>query len=82
MIGHRSGEVAPFSQIRWLATDEIPDALAERWSEPAIASDTLAMLQYTSGSTSQPKGVMLRAYPSRPAARKVIKAQTRWSKAR
>ena len=59
MIGHKSGQAATFSQIRWLATDEIPDALAERWSEPAIASDTLAMLQYTSGSTSQPKGVML-----------------------
>jgi acyl-CoA synthetase (AMP-forming)/AMP-acid ligase II len=59
MIGHKSGQAAAFSQIRWLATDEIPDALAEQWSEPAIASDTLAMLQYTSGSTSQPKGVML-----------------------
>jgi 8-amino-7-oxononanoate synthase len=59
MIGHKSGQAATFSQIRWLATDEIPDTLAERWSEPAIASDTLAMLQYTSGSTSQPKGVML-----------------------
>jgi 8-amino-7-oxononanoate synthase len=59
MIGRKSGQAATFSQIRWLATDEIPDALAERWSEPAIASDTLAMLQYTSGSTSQPKGVML-----------------------
>ncbi len=59
MIGHKSGQAATFSQIRWLATDEIPDALSEGWSEPAIASDTLAVLQYTSGSTSQPKGVML-----------------------
>jgi 8-amino-7-oxononanoate synthase len=59
MIGHKSGQAAAFSRIRWLATDEIPDALAQQWSEPAIASDTLAMLQYTSGSTSQPKGVML-----------------------
>jgi 8-amino-7-oxononanoate synthase len=59
MIGHKSNQAATFSQIRWLATDEIPDTLAERWSEPSIAPDTLAMLQYTSGSTSQPKGVML-----------------------
>jgi 8-amino-7-oxononanoate synthase len=59
MIGHKSDQAASFSQIRWLATDEIPDALAQRWSEPAIAPDTLAMLQYTSGSTSQPKGVMI-----------------------
>ena len=54
-----SGQAATFSQLSWLATDEIPDALAERWQEPAIAPDTLAMLQYTSGSTSRPKGVML-----------------------
>jgi 8-amino-7-oxononanoate synthase len=47
------------SGIQWLATDEIPEALAERWQEPAIAADALAMLQYTSGSTSQPKGVMI-----------------------
>jgi acyl-CoA synthetase (AMP-forming)/AMP-acid ligase II len=50
---------ATWSQFPWLATDEIPDALAEHWQEPAIAPGTLAMLQYTSGSTSQPKGVML-----------------------
>jgi len=59
IIGHKSGQAAASSQIRWLATDEIPDALADQWSESSIESDTLAMLQYTSGSTSQPKGVML-----------------------
>ena len=59
MIGHKDGQAAASSQIRWLATDEIPDDSAEQWSEPAIISDTLAMLQYTSGSTSQPKGVMI-----------------------
>ncbi|HUU17168.1 MAG TPA: aminotransferase class I/II-fold pyridoxal phosphate-dependent enzyme [Sedimentisphaerales bacterium] len=59
LIGPKSGKAASSSQILWLATDEISDDLAEQWSEPAITSDTLAMLQYTSGSTSQPKGVML-----------------------
>jgi len=59
MEARRSGQAATSSQLSWLATDEIPDALAERWQEPAIAPDTLAMLQYTSGSTSRPKGVML-----------------------
>ena len=59
MIGHKNGQAVTPSKIKWLATDEIPDALAKRWGEPVIASDTLAMLQYTSGSTSQPKGVML-----------------------
>lgn len=47
------------SQLSWIATDEIPDALAKHWQEPTIRPDALALLQYTSGSTSQPKGVML-----------------------
>ena len=55
----KSDPAAASARILWLATDEIPDVLAERWNEPAIAADALAMLQYTSGSTSQPKGVML-----------------------
>lgn len=59
LIGPKSGKAATSSQILWLATDEIPDEVAEQWSEPVITSDTLAMLQYTSGSTSQPKGVMI-----------------------
>ncbi|MEM8934445.1 MAG: fatty acyl-AMP ligase, partial [Acidobacteriota bacterium] len=32
---------------------------AERWRPDGIDADTLAFLQYTSGSTSEPKGVML-----------------------
>jgi len=45
--------------ILWLATDEMPRALAEHWKMPDISPQTLAMLQYTSGSTSEPKGVMI-----------------------
>ena len=59
MEGGKSGRAATSSQLAWLVTDEVPDALAERWQEPVISADTLAMLQYTSGSTSRPKGVML-----------------------
>jgi 8-amino-7-oxononanoate synthase len=59
MEAEKDGYAATPSQLLWLATDEIPDALAERWQEPLIAPDTLAMLQYTSGSTDRPKGVML-----------------------
>ena len=59
MNGMQNGQAAALSQLLWLATDEIPDAMAEGWQEPVIAPDTLALLQYTSGSTSRPKGVMI-----------------------
>jgi 8-amino-7-oxononanoate synthase len=59
LIGPKSGQAATPSTIQWLATDEISDDMAGQWKEPAIASDAIAMLQYTSGSTSQPKGVMI-----------------------
>jgi acyl-CoA synthetase (AMP-forming)/AMP-acid ligase II/acyl carrier protein len=44
---------------QWIATDEIDAALAEKWQAPAISANDLAFLQYTSGSTSDPKGVMV-----------------------
>lgn len=47
------------AQLRWLATDEIKDKEAANWREPQIGRDTLAFLQYTSGSTRAPRGVML-----------------------
>ncbi|MGK7908963.1 MAG: fatty acyl-AMP ligase [Synechococcus sp.] len=47
------------AQLRWLATDTLPSDLATEWSPTSIAGDTLAFLQYTSGSTGDPKGVMV-----------------------
>ncbi len=47
------------TEIRWIATDEIADARAESWTGHDPAPGMLAMIQYTSGSTSRPKGVML-----------------------
>jgi acyl-CoA synthetase (AMP-forming)/AMP-acid ligase II len=43
----------------WLATDTLDASDAGAWREPAIEHDQLAFLQYTSGSTAAPKGVMV-----------------------
>ncbi|MBN8583426.1 MAG: fatty acyl-AMP ligase, partial [Anaerolineae bacterium] len=45
--------------LRWLNTEQVPAGLEAEWRYPNVSRDTLAFLQYTSGSTSQPKGVML-----------------------
>jgi acyl-CoA synthetase (AMP-forming)/AMP-acid ligase II len=48
-----------FAGLRWIATDTAGDAAADTWHDPAIDSAALAFLQYTSGSTTAPKGVMV-----------------------
>jgi acyl-CoA synthetase (AMP-forming)/AMP-acid ligase II/acyl carrier protein len=52
-------EIPQLRGIRWIATDALPAELAEEWRPAALTGDTLAFLQYTSGSTSTPKGVMV-----------------------
>lgn len=42
-----------------IAVDRIEDALARQWQAPVLGEDSLACLQYTSGSTGTAKGVML-----------------------
>jgi amino acid adenylation domain-containing protein len=50
---------ARLQKLRWVITDEIRDDAAEQWREPSIDTKTLAFIQYTSGSTATPKGVMV-----------------------
>ena len=48
-----------FRGIHLLATDEVPQGCAQSYKRPVMERDTVAFLQYTSGSTNNPKGVML-----------------------
>ena len=47
------------ASLHWLITDDLNNDEALDWQEPKISSDTLAFLQYTSGSTATPKGIMV-----------------------
>lgn len=48
-----------FRTKQWIATEELRDASSAKWCAGSIVKDTLAFLQYTSGSTAMPKGVMV-----------------------
>ena len=52
-------EAPGLGAIPWLATDSLHEEWADDWREVTIASDDLAFLQYTSGSTASPRGVMV-----------------------
>ncbi|NNH68623.1 type I polyketide synthase [Nocardia uniformis] len=52
-------EIPELTTVRWLATDQIPGTEAAQWRAPDLAPDSVAFIQYTSGSTSAPRGVLL-----------------------
>jgi acyl-CoA synthetase (AMP-forming)/AMP-acid ligase II len=53
-----ASKIPAFQDVEWIAMDRLAD-MADEWEEEVIQESDLAYLQYTSGSTSDPKGVMI-----------------------
>jgi len=45
--------------LQWISTDSITSHESAEWLDPAVSPETICFLQYTSGSTGDPKGVIL-----------------------
>ena len=54
-----NGHFAKLFQRRWIATDRVAPERQHAWRDLQVTSRQIAFLQYTSGSTSSPKGVVL-----------------------
>jgi acyl-CoA synthetase (AMP-forming)/AMP-acid ligase II len=59
MAGFLLPQAPDLGLLEWVATDELDLDLASRWKHPGVTADSVAFLQYTSGSTATPKGVIL-----------------------
>jgi acyl-CoA synthetase (AMP-forming)/AMP-acid ligase II len=58
-LEQRLAQTPDLQALHWLKSDSVDSDLGKEWQAPSVTHDTLAWLQYTSGSTATPKGVMV-----------------------
>ena len=54
-----SRSAGEFGSLPWLPTDSVDVEQSREWQDPRLSPDAIAVVQYTSGSTASPKGVVL-----------------------